>query len=51
VELVTLILNQPLYGLLLALVVLALALPVLLHEPSNRRAVRLVRAWKNQKKK
>jgi hypothetical protein len=49
-ELLTLILNHPSYGLL-AVLVLALALPVILHEPSNRRAVRLVRAWKDPKGK
>jgi hypothetical protein len=49
-ELLTLILNHPFYGLI-ALLVLALALPVILHEPSNRNAVRLVRAWKDPKGK
>lgn len=42
-DLLTIILNGPAY--------LVLALLALLHEPSNRRAVRLVRAWKKPRGK
>jgi hypothetical protein len=42
-DLLTIIFNSPAY--------LVLVLLVLLHEPSNRRAVRLVRAWKNPRGK
>lgn len=47
-DLLTITLNDP---ALLVLALLMLAVLVLLHEPSNRRAVRLVRAWKAPREK